>query len=298
MNLQTWQFRFTALGGSCEIRICTERKEDAMAQTEAAISEIDRIEKKFSRYREDSFISRINQGAGQGEWFECDAETCWLLDYADTLYTHSDGLFDITSGVLRRAWNFREARLPNADAIAALLPLIGWRQVEREGARVRLPQSGMEIDLGGFGKEYATDNAANLLSRAGIRHGYVNLGGDIHVMGPQPDGQPWLIGIQNPRQKGEIIATIPLTQGGLATSGDYEKFFEIDDQRYCHVLHPRTGYPVSHWRSISVMAPLTIAAGSYSTIAMLKERQAPAFLEQTGLDFLAIDHTGNMLRPG
>lgn len=297
MSLQVWQFQFTALGGSCEIRLCTESKAEAIAKTEAAMTEIDRIEKKFSRYREDSLISRINRSAGRGEWIECDAETRWLLDYADTLHRQSDGLFDITSGVLRQAWDFREARLPDAEAITARLPLIGWSRVEREGASIRLPQVGMEIDFGGFGKEYATDSAANLLARAGIRHGYVNLGGDIHVIGPQPDGQPWLIGIQDPRKQGAIIATIPLTQGGLATSGDYEKFFEIDGRRYCHVLHPHTGYPVNHWRSISVIAPLSIAAGSYATIAMLKEAGATAFLEQAGLDFLAIDHMGKVMRP-
>jgi thiamine biosynthesis lipoprotein len=101
-----------------------------------------------------------------------------------------------------------------------------------------------------------------------------------------------MIGIQDPRRKGQLIATIPVYQGGLATSGDYERFFELDGQRYCHVLDPRNGQPVTHWRSVSVLAPLAVVAGNCTTIAMLKQTEGLAFLQASGMDYLAMDQHG------
>jgi thiamine biosynthesis lipoprotein len=152
----------------------------------------------------------------------------------------------------------------------------------------------MEIDFGGFGKEYAADRAAAILAAQGIRHGYVNLGGDLQVIGPQPDGQAWTIGIQDPRNPDGVIAHIPVTQGSMATSGDYERYIELDGRRYCHILDPRSGRPVNHWRSVSVLAPLAIAAGSCSTIAMLKQENGLAFLDGTGMPYLAVDSQGEL----
>jgi thiamine biosynthesis lipoprotein len=165
--------------------------------------------------------------------------------------------------------------------------------VRREDGAVFLPRAGMEIDFGGFGKEYAADRACALLQQRGVRHGYVNLGGDMRFIGPQPDGRPWSIGIQDPRKADGIVASIAVSQGALTTSGDYERSFDLDGKRYCHVLNPRTGMPVSHWRSVSVLAPLAALGGSVSTIAMLKEADAPAFLAASGLAYFAIDSAGN-----
>lgn len=294
MGEAAYRFAFTAMGGACEILLHAPSETVARLGAEAGMEEVRRIEQKYSRYRPDSIITRVNQAAGTGQWLDCDAETRWLFDYADTLYRSSDGLFDITSGVLRRAWDFNAGVVPDAAALAALLPLIGWLRVERHGNRMRLPGVGMEIDLGGIGKEYAADSAAAVVARREIRHGYVNLGGDIRVIGPQPDGRPWLIAIQDPRQRGQVIATIPMSAGGLATSGDYEKYFIKDGRRYCHVLDPRTGMPVTYWRSVSVTAPMAVVAGSHSTIAMLKGKDALPWLQQSGLSYLAQSESGEM----
>ena len=284
---------FEAMASRCEIRIAVPDPQVGAILAQQAVTEVRRIETRYSRYRPDSVVSRINAAAGD-EWVSCDAETAALLDYADTLYLSSGGLFDITSGVLRRAWDFRRARVPAQDELAAVLALVGWRRVKRDGDRVYLPQAGMEIDFGGFGKEYAADRAAALLTELGVRHGYVNLGGDMRFIGPQPDGEPWLIGIQDPRDPERTVASIPVSQGALATSGDYERYFDFDGQRYCHILDPRSGMPVTHWRSVSVLAPLAIAAGSCATIAMLKQADGLDFLEQSGMSYLAIDHAGRM----
>lgn len=281
-------FAFEAMGSRCEVRL--PAPDGALAQL--AIAEVRRIECKYSRYRADSVVGRINAGG----WHELDAETDALLDYAATLHRSSAGLFDITSGVLRRAWDFRRPVLPRPEALRELLGLVGWHKVRREPGRIRLPLGGMEIDFGGFGKEYAADRAAAVLLEGGARHGYVNLGGDMRFIGPRPDGQPWRIGVQDPRDAKRLAAGIPVSLGALATSGDYERFIDIDGKRYCHVLDPRTGMPVSHWRSVSVLAPLAIAAGSCATIAMLMQADGLAFLRQCGMAFLAIDQQGQLFR--
>ena len=287
----TFHFPFEAMASSCEIVLAGLAENAAASLARAAVEEIKRIEAKYSRYRPDSILTRINAAAG-ADWLECDAETIALIDYAETLYQSSDGLFDATSGVLRRAWDFKQAVVPSAEVLAPLLALIDWRAVERDGARVRLARTGMELDFGGFGKEYATDCAADLLLAHGARLGYVNLAGDMRVLGPKPDGAPWTIGIQNPRQKDAVVAGIPVERGALATSGDYERFFELAGRRYCHILNPRTGMPVNYWRSVSVLAPRAIVAGSCSTIAMLKEADAITFLEQAGMNYFTVDPGG------
>jgi FAD:protein FMN transferase len=292
--------RFAAMACDADIRMAGLPDEQARALAEQAVAEVRRIEHKYSRYRADSVLSRINAAAGSGAFTEVDAETAHLLGFAEQLWRLSDGLFDITSGVLRRAWDFKTPSLPDAQTLQTLQALIGWRKVDWQAAsatqpaRVRLTQAGMELDFGGFGKEYAADRAAALLMGAGVQHGYVNLGGDLRLMGPQPDGQAWQIGITHPRQAGAFAASLSLLSGALATSGDYERYFELGGQRYCHILNPQTMQPARYWQSISVVAPVCTAAGAISTIAMLKQEQAAAFLAEQGVSWLGIDQTGQV----
>ncbi|KQW88662.1 thiamine biosynthesis protein ApbE [Massilia sp. Root418] len=284
---------FQAMASPCQVLLPAAGEAEARALAAPAIAEVRRIETKYSRYRPDSVTSTINAAAG-GPVVELDSETLALLHYAGQLYELSGGLFDITTGVLRKAWNFRVPRVPKADELAPLLALTGWLRVERPGSGVRLPLAGMELDFGGFGKEYAADRAAAILQTLGVRHGYVNLGGDMRVLGPQPDGSPWSIGIQDPRREERTMASIAVSSGALATSGDYERYIVVDRKRYCHILDPATGYPVTAWRSVSVLAPLAVAAGACATIAMLKGAEAPAFLANSGNAWLAQDATGAM----
>ncbi|SER18730.1 thiamine biosynthesis lipoprotein [Solimonas aquatica] len=285
---------------ACRAQIRIWGLDDAAAQDAiaAGIAEARRIEYKYSRYRSDSIVSRINAAAGSGARIEVDEETAGLLDFAAQLHVQSEGRFDISSGVLRRVWNFREPRLPAAGEIAALLPLVGWQQVQWLRPHIALPRAGMELDFGGFGKEYAADRVATVLQDAGARGGYVNLGGDIRVLGPDAEGQPWRFGIQHPRRAEEVIAVLALAQGALATSGDYERYFEIDGRRYCHLLDPRSGWPVQDYQSISVLAPLCLVAGALSSIAMLSGAQAPAFLQSQHAAFLAVDQAGRLQHQG
>jgi thiamine biosynthesis lipoprotein len=157
---------------------------------------------------------------------------------------------------------------------------------------LEFPMSGMEIDFGGIVKEYAVDRAAALCQGAGVRHGVINLGGDIKVIGPRADGSPWRIGIRHPRHKEAVMRTILLREGALASSGDYERCLIVDGVRYGHILNPKTGWPVRHLAAVSVIADFCVVAGSASTIAMLKEAGGPAWLESLGLPHLWVDVHG------
>jgi thiamine biosynthesis lipoprotein len=283
---------FRALGCGNEIQLHATGGE-AQRLAQLGIAETNRIETKYTRYRDDSLTSLINRAAGQ-DWVEIDDETEALLDYADACHRQSGGMFDLTSGVLRRAWDFRRGVVPAGAEVAALLPLIGWQFVERAPGRVRLARAGMELDFGGIGKEYCADRVATVLQNAGAKHCMVNLGGDIRVIGPHPNGAPWAIGIRHPRAETAVLATVNLKQGALATSGDYERFFERDGKRYSHILNPRTGYPVATMRSVTVVAPLCTVAGSLCTLAMLQGERGAGFLADQEFPYLAVDHLGKV----
>ena len=296
--MQLFRGNFRAMACDNEVAVDGRMGRDAaVTAMRAAIAEVQRIEQKYSRYRSDdaSIVHRINAAAGTRNFVECDPETISLLGVARDLHEASGGLFDITSGVLRKVWDFTAQRVPHKAELAEVLALIGFDRIERRGDAVHLPLRGMEIDFGGFGKEYAADRAARVMREHGVSHGYVNLGGDIAAIGSQPDGQPWTFGVTDPRDKSKSIANINIVDGGLATSGDSERYFVRGGVRYCHILNPKTGMPVQCWRSVSVSHVSTLMAGAFTTIAMLKEADATAFLQRTGAAYLLIDAQGRLL---
>lgn len=286
--MQRHEHLFRAMGGPCSVQVYADDAGSADLVLQAAEAEVRRIESKYSRYRDDSVISCINAAAGSGQDVAIDAETAQLMSIAARLHEQSDGRFDITSGVLRRVWNFQSDQPPSAAAVADVLPLIGWQQVHWSAAHVQLGRPGMELDFGGFGKEYAADRAAAVLVANGIRHGLVELGGDISVVGPHPDGSPWLIGIQHPRQPGKVLASIPLSQGALATSGDYERCIITPERRYSHILDARHGWPVDGLASLTVVAPQCLLAGAACTLGMLQGHAAPDWLADCPYPWLAV----------
>jgi FAD:protein FMN transferase len=287
--------RFTAMGSPCELLLAAAGAGDPALATPAAqavVSEVQRLELRYSRYREDSDLSAINRVAAAGGSIDVDDETAALLDYAAACHVQSGGRFDITSGLLRRAWRWDRQALPAAAEVQALLPRIGWQHVRWQRPHLHFLRPGMELDLGGIVKEYAADRAAMLLHDFGMRHGLINLGGDVRVLGPQPDGQPWRVGVRDPHQPGALLATLPLSQGALASSGDYERCIVVDGIRHGHILDPRNGWPVQGLAAVSVAAPLAVVAGSASTIALLMGRDGPAWLQGLGLPHLWVDTEG------
>lgn len=280
------------MGSPCEIRIYAASSSEAANAIAIACKEIERLEKKYSRYIEGNYLYRVNEAAKSGGSCDIDDEFQSLLNYADTCYQQSEGLFDITSGTLRRVWNFKEKVIPPQADIEACLSAIGWDKVKIEKNRVEFLAPNMELDFGGVVKEYAVDTAATILEGEGIRHGLVDLGGDIKVIGPHPNQDPWRVHIRHPRKDNCAIAAIDLTRGALASSGDYERKIELNGKRYGHIISPQTGWPVTGVSAVSVVSEQCVIAGSACTIAMLQESNAVAWLEELGLPYVAVSTEG------
>ena len=279
-----WVATFPAMAGVCEVLMEVDDRQDAERILSIVSTEARRVERKFSRYLPDNVVHAINRGAGTP--VEVDEESGRLLDFAAELHRLSDGKFDITSGVLRRAWTFDcSDRIPSAEAVDQARQHVGWERVEWEGRRIRL-EPGMEIDLGGIGKEYAVDQAALLVSKFPISC-LINFSGDLVVTRPRADRKPWRVGIEapdNPIPKATRL--IHLKAGGLATSGDSKRFLIRDGVRYGHILDPTTGWPIaSAPRSITVAAGTCVQAGMIATLAMLQGAEAKAFLEAQKVQF-------------
>ncbi|MEO8153626.1 MAG: FAD:protein FMN transferase [Rhizobacter sp.] len=249
-----------------------------------------RIEHKYSRYRAASELMRWH--ARRGDAVELDDESAALLDLAALCHRLSDGLFDISSGVLREVWRFDGSdRLPAADDVARVAARVGWPRVGWVRPVLTLPP-GMELDLGGLGKEYAADSVLGLLREASGLPLLVNLGGDLVASGPRAGGEPWYVGIERPVSEAAVVGgvvtdaagLIALRGGALATSGDARRHLLIDGVRYSHILDPRTGWPVQDApRSVTVAAPTCTEAGLLATLAMLQGLGAEALLAAQGL---------------
>lgn len=282
-----WTVAFDAMASPCEILIRCQSTSEAHRLASLALSETRRIDRKFSRYRDDSVISRINWSDGQP--IPLDNETSQLLQYAGECYTLSDGLFDITSGVLRRAWRFNgETIVPDREHIATLLGLVGWEQVTLRGDTIQL-RSGMEVDLGGVGKEYAVDRVAQMLFEQSGLSLMVNFGGDIRAIASEKERASWVVGIEDPSRDYRAVGSLSLKHGAVATSGDAARYCMVDGKRLGHILNPRTGWPVADApRSVTVMADLCTEAGLLATLAMLQGSRAEVFLDAQGVRYHAI----------
>jgi thiamine biosynthesis lipoprotein len=281
-----FQGTFLAMGSPCEV--LSETDDEALAGTlfDAIAAEAWRIEDKFSRYLPDNIVDRINRS--NGEPVEVDDESANLLDFATSMYDMSSGRFDITSGVLRKAWIFDGGdKIPDDKLVQSILETVGWEQVSWDRPNLAL-RPGMQIDFGGIGKEYAVDKAAALVvEKDSTSSTLVNFGGDVIVTGSAPDGKGWQVGIEaletSVRKADRIIR---LSQGALATSGDARRFVLKDGVRYGHILDPTTGWPIKDApRSVTVAADTCTEAGMLATLAMLSGADAEAFLKAQDIQF-------------
>ncbi|MEH6586338.1 MAG: FAD:protein FMN transferase [Halioglobus sp.] len=290
--MQSFEHSFSAMGGPCKIHIECQQERTALAALSAAEAEVRRLESKYSRYLSNSITSSINSSAGIAP-VAIDEETAGLLNYADTVWQESAGLFDLTSGVLRHAWDFRSGLIPEARLIESLLAKVGWQRLQWTQSSAFLTEPGMELDFGGCVKEYAADSAASILRSNTIEHALVNLAGDLASVGGQGSGQPWTIGVRHPQSRNQAAASLELVDQALASSGDYERFIEFEGKRYGHILNPLTGWPVQGLAAVSVTGPQCLVAGSAATLAMLKpENEALKWLHTLGLPWVAVNYRG------
>lgn len=282
---------FKAMGGPCSFHLYHDDPQALHLAIQLAEQEVLRLEKKYSRFLENSVISKINQSAGQHS-MTVDAETQGLLNYSALCFEQSDGLFDITSGVLNKIWDFKAGKVPTQKSINACLKYVGFEKIQWDGESIFLPK-GMQIDFGGVVKEFAADCALKVLKNAGVRSGLIDLAGDMTVLGSKPDSSPWLVGIRNPNQPDKAIVTLQMSAGAIATSGYYERYFIADGKRYCHIINPKTGWPVAHCATISIISDQCLVSGSVATIAMLKEGEAAEWLRDIEANFYMQDRYGS-----
>lgn len=279
-----WAGQFQAMASPCELLMEVESEAEARGIADAAAAEALRIEQKFSRYRDDNLVHRINNPGGSS--VEVDDEFADLLDFAERCWALSDGRFDITSGVLRNLWRFDgSSSTPAPDAVDKLLRHVGWNKLTWRRPFLTLPQ-GMEIDLGGIGKEYAVDRAASVASELTASSVLVNFGGDLAVTAPRREDRAWQVGIEQPDTPDTAVHAIDIRRGALATSGDAKRFIMARGRRYSHILDPLTGWPVDGApRSVTVLAGTCTEAGLMATLAMLQGPDAETFLEAQGVQF-------------
>jgi|TARA_R110001592_G_scaffold360099_1_gene667933 thiamine biosynthesis lipoprotein len=271
---------FRAMASPCEVLVDSTDEALIKSLAQHVADEAWRIESKFSRYRTDNIVFQINNA--QGKPVIVDEETAELLDFAAQAYQLSDGMFDLTSGLLRQLWRFDGSdQIPTPEAAAALCQNIGWHHVNWQRPQLRL-HAGMEIDFGGIGKEYAVDRAAAIVHQQSDCAVLINFGGDLYATAPPRHSPHWLVGIE--KIGGGKSALIQLSKGGLATSGDANRFLLKDGVRYPHVINPKTGWPIMDApRSVTVAAPSCVEAGLIATFAMLAGSDADDFLAEQAI---------------
>ena len=258
------------MGTIVEITLIGKNEALLNAAAEAAFAEIKRLEGLMSHYREDSDVTKINNAAGK-EPVAISNETMEVIEASLKASQTTYGAFDISMGVLGKAWHFikddkGELTPPSKEDVKKLLPLIDYRQIiiDKESNKVKLAKEGMKINLGGVAKGYIVGKAAEVLKKNGIKRGMVHAGGDMIVFN-EPDSPPRLIGIQDPRNKDNIIGTLKVYNTTIATSGDYERFFIKAGKKYHHITDPSTGFPANKSLGVTIVTKDPALADALST---------------------------------
>ena len=290
-----WMKREEAIMGTS---IVVELWADERAAGEAAISavmdEMHRIDRAMSPFKEDSELSRINREAHQAP-VPVSAEMARLIVRAAEFSELSGGAFDITYAAVGHLYDYRNRVRPSDEELEKARAAIGWRGLvlDSQARTVRFARAGMRIDLGGFAKGHAVDNAAAILRRRGIAHAMVSAGGDSRVIGDRR-GRPWTIGIRDPRRPGQVAAMLPLEDVSISTSGDYERYFDADGTRFHHLIDPATGKSPREIQSVTILADdgLTSEALSKIVFVLGVERGMALVESQSGVDAVVVDAAG------
>ena len=289
-------------GTRVEILVAGVDEARARPAAAAVLREVDRLHRTYHAWRP-SELSGLNDTLAAGKTLDVTPEMAALLADAKRLSALGDGLFDPGIGRLIAAWGFQ------SDEFKAALPdpalLADWRvhragiaDLEIDGQRVGSRSRRVAIDLGGYLKGYALDRAAAILREHGVHDALINIGGNILALGSK-NGEPWSVGIQHPRRP-EPLATLQLRDGeAIGTSGDYQRFFELDGKRYCHLLDPRSGEPAAHTQALTVLIPPQAGAGTLSDAAtkplFIAGGRWPELAEKLGVDrVLRVDAAGNI----
>jgi thiamine biosynthesis lipoprotein len=286
------------------IHVVADSEETADRAMAKAFQEIGKLDTLLNFFSDKSELALINRNAGVSG-VRVSPETLEVIERSVYASEKSGGAFDVTIGPEISLWNFFEKKKPNDTTVRERLGLVNYKLLvlDQEKSTVGLKKKGMLIDLGAIAKGYGADKAVEALKRQGIKSGLVAVAGDIKAFGLKQDGKPWRIGIRNPRQKGkddEILATVEITDMAISTSGDYERFFIVDGERYHHILDPLTGYPARGCQSVSVMAKDGVSTDSFSTaVFVLGPEKGMTLLQQLGFEGMIVDREGKIhITPG
>ncbi|HEY8995864.1 MAG TPA: FAD:protein FMN transferase [Lacunisphaera sp.] len=288
---------FRALGTQCEVQYQSRLASAAASFEQAVRTWVEKFEARYSRFRPDSIISRINAAAGSS-WTPIDREMEDMLDVCASVQALTQGIIDVTAGPLLLLWDYHQARpmVPTPAQVATVRGLVGWGLVQRRPGAVLLPKAGMRLDFGGWGKEWAVDAVAKLAEQHDIPHALIDFGHDIRCVGTPPDRPAWHVGLEDPRRPGSCSGSVALRAGrGIASSGDYLRGFTAGGRRYGHIVDPRTGRPVAHGcRQVTVIADTCFQAGLLSTTAFVLGAEAGlAFIHQfPGAEALIVSENG------
>ncbi|MCL1089689.1 FAD:protein FMN transferase [Shewanella profunda] len=280
LSRRDWGYigEFRAMASPCEILIACDELDIADDILDMAVTEVQRIEQKYSRFIAQNTLWHLNHAQGQKQ--SIDEETWQLMSFSQQCFQLSEGLFDISAGPLMALWRFEpNAPLPAHADILRTKALVGFERIDFNSRYLSMP-AGMQLDFGGVAKEYAVDRVAYELAESYPAIAVlVNFGGDIAC--PIEKSVPWQVGIEDPQRLDHAAKVLSIRQGALATSGDTRRFIEIEGKRYGHIIDPRTGYPVvCAPRSVTVLAPNCVTAGMLATMSMLQGADAEVFLTQ------------------
>lgn len=285
------------MGTAISVELWSDNRADGEAAMDAVMEEMHRIDRTMSPHKADSELSRINRDAGT-QAVPLSSEMFHLLTRAEHFSRLSDGAFDISYAAIGRLYDYRLRTRPGAAALAQAQAAVGWRNVvlDARAQAVRFARPGMCIDLGGFAKGYAVDNAATLLHQCGIAHANICAGGDSRVMGDRR-GRPWTIGIRDPRQPDAVVALLPLEDTSISTSGDYERFFdEADGTRFHHLIDPATGESPKGVSSVTILGEdgLTTEAFSKCVFVLGVDKGLQLIEAQHNVDAVVVDAAGSL----
>ena len=279
--------------------VVSSSENQAKTAINASFDELDRVGALLNFYSESSEVSQINKNAGERP-VSVSRETLDIIEKAIFVSEMTDGAFDVTVGPLVKLWDLKKQVIPEKRAVDEMMKRVGYKNIiiDKASSSVFLKLKGAQIDLGGIEKGYAVDKVADVLHRNGITSGVISVGGEIRAMGTKPDGTPWRIGVQNPRQKSDddqVIATLELSNKALSTSGDYVRYFEKDGVRYHHLMDPKTGYPSTQCGSATIVADDNTTTDGFSKLFVLGPEKGLAVAQKLGFDVLFIDCKGNVV---
>jgi thiamine biosynthesis lipoprotein len=287
------------MGSRFEITVVANDSSEAGNYIQLAVDEITRIEKLISSWDPDSQTSAINRNAGMRP-VKVDRELFDLIDRSVAISNLTDGAFDITYASMDKVWRFDGSmtEMPSKEVIENSVSKVGFTNIvlNRDSSSVFLALKDMKIGFGAIGKGYAADRAKALLMKEGVVAGIINASGDMNTWGKQPNGQDWKVAITNPLDKNKAFALLPIRNGAVVTSGNYEKYVLLGGKRFTHIIDPRTGYPSTGIISATVFAPKAELADALATsvFVMGKETGLDRINQIPNVECVIIDDSGKI----